>query len=152
MEIATLMQDGTALEAQRADVAVSRSRTPAIYVPRRSHIGGLAGVPAGAAIVGTPQGDGMVAIDVEMEPEVEPQEGIWNHWTVVAAARHLADDEETARVRQTRLVSEAALVEVGQFVGGQVLLDNTAKRVELSRWIQAGRADFVVERPFPHQS
>jgi hypothetical protein len=131
---------------------VARSPAPMVYVPRRFRIDGIEGIRPGAAIVGTPQGDGMVAIDVEMEPEVEPQEGIWNHWTVVAAARHLADDEETARVRRTRLVSEAALVQVGQFAGGQVLLDDTDKRVELSRWIQAGRADFVVERPFPHQA
>lgn len=129
-----------------------RSPTPTVYVPRRFRIDGIDGIRPGAAIVGTPQGDGMVAIDVEIEPDVEPREGLWNHWTVVAAARHLADDEETARVRQTRLVSEAALVQVGQFAGGQVLLDDVDERVELSRWIQAGRADFVIERPFPHQS
>jgi hypothetical protein len=134
------------------EIDAVRSPTPTVYVPRRFRLDGIEGIRPGAAIVGTPQGDGMVAIDVEMEPEVEPQEGIWNHWTIVAAARHLADDEETARVRQTRLVSEAALVQVGQFIGGQILLDDTDKRVELSRWIQAGRADFVVERPFPHQS
>jgi hypothetical protein len=93
----------------------------------------------------------MVAIEVEIEPDTEPQDGIWNRWAIVAAARHLADDEEAVRVRRTRLVSEAALVEVGQFSGGQVLIDDRARRVELSRWIQAGRADFVVERPFPHQ-
>jgi hypothetical protein len=112
---------------------VFRSSTPNVYVPRRFRIDGIEGIRPGAAIVGTPQGDGMVAIDVEIEAETEPQ------------------DEEAVRVRRTRLVSEAALVEVGQFVGGQVLIDDQSRQVELSRWIQAGRADFVVERPFPHQ-
>jgi hypothetical protein len=130
---------------------VFRSSTPNVYVPRRFRIDGIEGIRPGAAIVGTPQGDGMVAIDVEIEAETEPQDGIWNRWAIVAAARHLAEDEEAVRVRRTRLVSEAALVEVGQFVGGQVLIDDQSRQVELSRWIQAGRADFVVERPFPHQ-
>jgi hypothetical protein len=135
-----------------AELDVVRSPAPTVYVPRRFRIDGIEGIRPGAAIVGTPQGDGMVAIDVEVDSEVEPQEGLWNHWAVVAAARHLADDEDTARARQTRLVSEAALVQIGQFVGGQVLIDDRASRVELSRWVQAGRADYVVERPFPHQA
>jgi hypothetical protein len=136
----------------RVERDVFRSSTPNVYVPRRFRIDGIEGIRPGAAIVGTPQGDGMVAIDVEIEAETEPQGGIWNRWAIVAAARHLAEDEEAVRVRRTRLVSEAALVEVGQFVGGQVLIDDRTRQVELSRWIQAGRADFVVERPFPHQT
>jgi hypothetical protein len=136
----------------RVERDVFRSSTPNVYVPRRFRIDGIEGIRPGAAIVGTPQGDGMVAIDVEIEAETEPQGGIWNRWAIVAAARHLAEDEEAVRVRRTRLVSEAALVEVGQFVGGQVLIDDGTRQVELSRWIQAGRADFVVERPFPHQT
>jgi hypothetical protein len=135
----------------RVELDVLRSSTPSVYVPRRFRIDGIEGIRPGAAIVGTPQGDGMVAIDVEIEADTEPQDGIWNRWAIVAAARHLADDEEAVRVRRTRLVSEAALVEVGKFAGGQVLIDGRTRRVELSRWIQAGRADFVVERPFPHQ-
>ena len=135
----------------RTEINVLRSPTPTVFVPRRFRIDGIEGIRPGSAIVGTPQGDGMVAIDVEIEPDVEPRDGLWNHWAVVAAARHAADDEDTARVRQTRFVSEAALVEIGRFAGGQVLLEGRAGRTELSRWIQAGRADFVVERPFPHQ-
>jgi hypothetical protein len=136
----------------RVERDVFRSSTPNVYVPRRFRIDGIEGIRPGAAIVGTPQGDGMVAIDVEIEAETEPQGGIWNRWAIVAAARHLAEDEEAVRVRRTRLVSEAALVEVGQFVGGQVLIDDGTRQVELSRWIQAGRTDFVVERPVPHQT
>jgi hypothetical protein len=139
-------------QKQILEIDAVRSQTPAVYVPRRFRIDGIEGIRPGAAIVGTPQGDGMVAIDVEMEPDVDPHDGLWNRWAVVAAARHLADDEEAARVRQTRLVSEAALVQIGRFAGGQILIDDRASRIELSRWIQAGRADFVVERPFPHQS
>ena len=135
----------------RVEVDVIRSATPIVYVPRRFRIDGIEGMRPGSAIVGTPQGDGMVAIDVEIEADVEPEDGIWNRWANIAAARHMADDEEAARVRQTRFVSEAALVEIGLFAGGQVLIGDRARRAELSRWIQAGRADYVVERPFPHQ-
>ena len=145
------MSGGQAGVESMLELEVFRSSTPSVYVPRRFRIDGIEGIRPGAAIVGTPQGDGMVAIDVEIEADTEPQDGIWNRWAIVAAARHLADDEEAVRVRRTRLVSEAALVEVGQFAGGQVLIDDRTRRVELSRWIQAGRADFVVERPFPHQ-
>ncbi len=134
-----------------ADLDAVRSPTPAVYVPRRFRIDGIDGILSGAAIVGTPQGDGMVAIDVESDPDIEPQGDVWNLWAETAARRHAADDEEIARLRRTRLVSEAALIQIGQFVGSQVLIDDAEKEAELSRWLQAGRADYVVERPFPHQ-
>ncbi len=133
------------------DLDATRSPTPSIYVPRRFRIDGIEGIESGAAIVGTPQGNGMVAIDVEAEPEVEPQPEAWSSWAARAAQRHSADDEEVVRLRHTRLVSEAALVQVGQFVAGEILIDDSEKGAELQRWIEAGRADFVVERPFPHQ-
>jgi hypothetical protein len=145
------MSEGQTAVQDRAELDVVRSSTPSVYVPRRFRIDGIEGIRPGAAIVGTPQGDGMVAIDVEIEADTEPQGGIWNRWAIIAAARHLADEKEATRLRHTRLVSEAALVEVGKFAGGQVLIEDRARRVEVSRWIQAGRADFVVERPFPHQ-
>jgi hypothetical protein len=145
------MSEGQVAVQDRVELDVVRSSTPSVYVPRRFRIDGIEGIRPGAAIVGTPQGDGMVAIDVEIEADTEPQGGIWNRWAIIAAARHLADDEEATRLRHTRLVSEAALVEVGKFAGGQILIEDRARRVEVSRWIQAGRADFVVERPFPHQ-
>jgi hypothetical protein len=134
------------------EVDAIRSPTPTVYVPRRFRLDGIEGIQTGAAIVGTPQGDGMVAIEVEAEPGVEPQPEVWSSWAAGAAKRHVSDDEEVARRRQTRLVSEAALVPVGQWVGGEVLIDDSRMGAELSRWIQAGRADYVVERPFPHQA
>jgi len=140
------MQDGTALEAQRADVAVSRSRTPAIYVPRRTHIGGLAGVPAGAAIVGTPQDDGMVAIDVAATHYVEPTPAVWGRWVGEAARAHTASEDDLfADEGQTVLVPEDQLVEVGRYDTGQVLVGNDAIGGRLSAWIEAGRAAFAAE-------
>jgi hypothetical protein len=144
MDVATLIQDGTTLEAQRADVDVSKSRTPAIYVPRRTHIGGLAGVPAGAAIVGTPQGDGMVAIDVAATQYVDPTPAIWGRWVAEAARSHIAgEDDFFADEGDTMLVSEEELIEVGRFDTGQVLVRNDAVGGRLSAWIEAGRAAFA---------
>lgn len=145
------MWEATQEAVRGEEIEAVRSSTPAVYVPRRFRIDGIDGIRPGAAIVGTPQGDGMVAIDVEVDPDVEPRDGLWNHWAVIAAARHVADDEDSARTRRTRFVSEAALVQIGRFGGGQVLLEGQPARAELSRWIQAGRAEFVVERPFPHE-
>lgn len=138
-----------------------RSRTPIVYVPRRFRIGGIEGIRTGAAIVGTPQGDGMVAIDVESTLYVEPNPEAWTTWVAEAARRHTTDDEqlEVGEERQTRLVSEAALVEIGQCMQGHVRIDDPSQGAELSRWLQAGRADYVVEGgvpqdvegPFPHE-
>jgi hypothetical protein len=146
MEIATLMQEGTALEARRADAAVTKSRMPAIYVPRRTHIGGLAGVAAGAAIVGTPQGDGMVAIDIAATQYVDPTPAIWGRWVAEAARAHIAaEDDLFADEERTRLVSEDELVEVGRYDTGQVLVANDAVGGRLSAWIEAGRAAFAAD-------
>ena len=133
------------------EIEIFRSPTPTVYVPRRFRIDGIEGIRPGSAIVGTPQGDGIVAIDVEMETDIEPEDGFWNRWAAIAAARHLADEEEATRLRHTRFVSEAALVPIGRFADGQVLVQGSWGRNELSRWIEAGRAEFVTERPFPHQ-
>jgi hypothetical protein len=146
MEIATLFQEGTVLEAQRADVDVSKSRTPAIYVPRRTHIGGLAGVPAGAAIVGTPQGDGMIAIDVASTQYVDPTPAIWGRWVAEAARAHIASEDDLfADEEHTMLVSEDQLIEVGRYDTGQVLVGNDAVGGRLSAWIEAGRAAFAAD-------
>jgi hypothetical protein len=136
-----------------AEQAAVRSRTPCVYVPLRFRIGGIEGIRTGAAIVGTPQGDGMVAIDVDWAPGMEPDYEIWAAWAAEAGRRHIGE-ETSAEVEvdpQTRLVSEAALVEVGRFVDGNVVFDDKDKRAEVARWIQAGRADYVVNAPFPHQ-
>lgn len=132
-----------------------RSSTPAVYVPRRFRIGGIDGVPTGAAIVGTPQGDGMVAIDVVSTAYVEPTPERWSTWIGEACRRHECTDREELQEGEefeTRLVSEAALVEVGECMQGHARIDDPAKGAQLSRWLQAGRADFVAERPFPHEA
>jgi hypothetical protein len=137
-----------------AERTATRSATPFVYVPRRFRIGGIEGIQTGAAIVGTPQGDGMVAIDVESKSEVEPNPEVWTSWVAEAAGRHVSDEPEpsTDNEHRTRFVSEAALVEVGRWIKGHVSIDDAAQGAELSRWIQAGRADYVVEAPFPHES
>jgi hypothetical protein len=139
-------QGGIAATETQLDTV--RSSAPTVYVPRRFRIDGIAGVPTGAAIVGTPQGDGMVAIDVESVSGVEPQPEVWSDWVSEAARRHGQDGGEPP----TRMVSEAALVEVGRTIRGEVRIDDTASGAAVSRWIQAGRADFLVEAPFPHET
>jgi hypothetical protein len=136
-----------------AEQAAIRSSTPSVYVPLRFRIGGIEGMRTGAAIVGTPQGDGMVAIDVDWAPGVEPDYETWAGWAAEAGRRHAEAAEGHTEVEpQTRLVSEAALVEVGRMAAdGSVTFEDEAKRSELARWIQAGRADYVVNAPFPHQ-
>ena len=132
----------------------TRSHTPTVYVPRRFRIGGIQGIPTGAAIVGTPQGDGMIAIDVVATPYVEPNPEAWANWVAEASEHHTCESEEERHPGErpeTKLVSEAALVEVGQCVQGHVRIDEPEEGARLSRWLQAGRADFVVERPFPHE-
>jgi hypothetical protein len=139
---------GGVARVERLDA--TRSETPTVYVPRRFRIDGIPGIPTGAAIVGTPQGNGMVAIDVEAVSGVEPQPEAWGEWIAEAARRHGGD--EGGEEPSTRMVSEAALVVVGRFVKGEVRIDDTASGAAVSRWIQAGRADFVVEAPFPHET
>jgi hypothetical protein len=141
-----------AIAAPGTEAGLVRSATPKVYVPLRFRVGGIDGVPTGAAIVGTPQGDGMVAIDVETRPNVEPNPEVWSHWVAEAARRHLDDGEDRGWDSQpTRLVSEAALVEIGICVRDRVRIDDAARGAQLSRWIQAGRADYVVDQPFPHE-
>jgi hypothetical protein len=131
--------------AAGVECTVTKSGTPSIYVPRRFRIGGIEGIRTGAAIVGTPQGDGMVAIDVESKPDVEPTPEVWTSWIAEAARRHVSDQAKV------RLVSEAAVVEIGRCIQGRVSINDPANGAQLSRWIQAGRADYVVEAPFPHE-
>jgi hypothetical protein len=134
------------------EAGLLRSATPKVYVPLRFRVGGIDGVPTGAAIVGTPQGDGMVAIDIEIPPYVEPNPEAWSDWIAAAARRHLDEREDPGGGSQpTRLVSEAALVEIGTCVRDRVRIDDAARGAQLSRWIQAGRADYVVDQPFPHE-
>jgi hypothetical protein len=131
------------------ELEARRSETPIIYVPRRFRVGGIEGIRTGSGIVGTPQGDGMIAIDVEWTPYVEPKPEVWGTWIANAARRHFADPEamEEGERRDTRLVSEAALIEVGRCVDGRVWIDEPAQGAQLSRWLEAGRADWVIEGP-----
>jgi hypothetical protein len=136
-------------------VAPLTSRTPTVYVPRRFRIGGIEGIRPGTAIVGTPQGDGMVAIDVQSTPYVEPTPECWSTWVIEAAHRHCTERETLLTEGfepETKMVSEAALVEVGHCFEGKVLIDRPEQGAALSRWLQAGRADHVIEKPFPHES
>lgn len=138
----------------RTELSVTKSRAPTVYVPRRFRIGGIEGIPTGAAIVGTPQSDGMVAIDIESTPYVEPNPEVWSNWVAEAARRHAAEDDELLEEEKppTKMVSEAALIEVGQCIQGHVRIDDPVEGAQLARWIQAGRADYVVEGPFPHEA
>jgi hypothetical protein len=133
------------------EIEAVRSTTPSVYVPRRFRIGGIEGIRTGSAIVGTPQGDGMIAIDVESTAYVEPNPEVWSNWIADAARRHSAKEEELleGERRETRLVSEAALIDVGRFVEGRVLIDEPGQGAQLSRWLEAGRADWVIDGRAP---
>ena len=160
-----ILGQGKTLDAQPPEAAAEaalqkrpayrRSKTPTVYVPRRFRIGGIDGVPTGAAIVGTPQGDGMIAIDVVSTAYVEPNSESWATWVAEACDHHTCEAEELRHPGErpeTKLVSEAALVEVGECIQGHVRIDEPEEGTRLSRWLQAGRADYVVDRPFPHQT
>jgi hypothetical protein len=129
-----------------------RSETPSVYVPRRFRIGGIEGIRTGAAIVGTPQGDGMVAIDIEATAYVEPTTEVWSTWISEAARRHVCDREEhmlMGEESQTRLVSEAALVEVGHWFEGNLVVADSDGQAQITRWLQAGAADYHVDGYLP---
>jgi hypothetical protein len=129
-----------------------RSNSPSIYVPRRSRIGAIEDIRTGAAIVGTPQGDGMVAINVESTAYVEPSMAVWITWLSEAARRHTCDREEQLLMddeSQTRLVSEAGLIEVGRWADGRLDLADDEDRNEITRWIQAGAADYCLDGYLP---
>jgi hypothetical protein len=140
----------TAIAAPDAEKTLVRRRTPSIYVPRRMRIGGLPGVSHGAAIVGTPQGDETVAIDVESTDYVDPNPEIWGVWVAEAARRHLNEDEDSPydEQMQTMVVSEHELVEIGRYEDGCVLVDDVA-RARLSMWIEAGRVAYLSEGHVP---
>ena len=126
-----------------SELTLVKSRTPTIYVPKRFRLGGVPGIRPGAAIVGTPQGGGTVAIDVEATGYVDPTPEVWGNWVAEAARRHCAAedallDEEMA----TRYVSEDELIAVGRYEDCCVLVDELG-RARLSRWIEAGRAAYL---------
>jgi hypothetical protein len=133
----------TAMESAAAQRTVVRSRAPSIYVPRRLRIGGLPGIRHGAAIVGTPQRDGQIAIDVQATEYVDLTPEIWGAWVAEAADLH-ANAELEEELAQTMIVSEHDLVEVGRFEDGCVLVDEVG-RARLSMWIEAGRAAYMAD-------
>ena len=129
-----------------------RSAAPSVYVPRRLRIGGIEGIRAGAAIVGTPQGDGMVAINVESTAYVQPSMAIWITWISEAVRRHCCGREEQLLMdseSQTRLVPEASLLEVGRWEGNRLALVDSSDRDELTHWIQAGAAGYELDGYLP---
>jgi hypothetical protein len=143
-------QGGIAAADERR--TATRSTTPTVYVPLRFRVGGIEGIRTGAAIVGTPQGDGMIAIDVQWVPAVEPNRKVWEAWVAEAARRHAGEEGDPGEdAPLTRFVSEAALVEVGRCVNERVVITDDAAHTQSGRWVQAGRSDFVVDTPFPHQ-
>jgi hypothetical protein len=151
LEATTLPGPDTELASPEAELTLVKSQTPVVYVPRRFRIGGLAGIRHGAAIVGTPQGDGMVAIDVESTPYVDPNPEIWGTWVAEAALRHGTREEELppGEEMQTIIVSEHDLVEVGQYDNGQVVITDEVGGARLSVWVEAGRTAYAAAGPFP---
>jgi hypothetical protein len=137
------MQGATMVTTADSELTLVKSRTPTIYVPKRFRIAALPGIRPGAAIVGTPQGDGTVAIDVEATGYVDPTPEVWGNWVAEAARSHCAApdpllDEQMA----TQYVSEDELVAVGRYEDGCVLVSELG-RTRLSRWIEAGRAAYL---------
>jgi hypothetical protein len=131
---------------------VMRSDSPSVYVPRRFRIGGVGEIRTGAAIVGTPQGDGMVAINVEATAYVEPSPAVWITWLCQAVRRHARTGEEQLLMEaeaQTRLVPETALIEVGRWVNDCMVAADPGARDEINRWIEAGAADYHVDGYLP---
>jgi hypothetical protein len=135
--------DASVITAAAPERTVVRSQTPAIYVPRRFRIGGLPGIRHGAAIVGTPQGNGFVAIDVQATQYVDPTQEIWGTWVAEAADLH-TNAELEEELAETMIVSEHDLVQVGHYEDGCVLVDEVG-RARLSMWIEAGRAAYVAD-------
>ena len=126
-----------------SELTVVKSRTPSIYVPRRLRVGGLPGIRHGAAIVGTPQGSGTVAIDVVATDYVDPTPEVWGTWVAEAAQRHVApEDSMLGEAMETQYVSEQELVAVGRYEDGCVLVNEVGRQM-LSRWIEAGRAAYL---------
>ena len=142
------VQAATIIKAPEADFTIVKSQEPSIYVPRRLRIGGLTAIRPGAAIVGTLQGEGTVAIDVESTSYVAPTPQTWSNWVLEAARRHAETEEQLGDAEiETRLVSNEDLVEVGRCENGCVLIDREA-RPQLQAWLQAGRtANFLYEKP-----
>lgn len=143
------VQSATVIAAPENEFAIVKSQSPSIYVPRRLRIGGLPGIRPGAAIVGTLQGEGTVAIDVESTSYVDPTPETWSSWIAEAARRHAATEEQfgDAEEMQTTLVSNQDLVEVGRFENGCVLVDKNGRQ-SLQAWLQAGRtAAYLAESP-----
>ena len=145
------MQDvhaATIVKAPEADFAIVKSQEPTIYVPARLRIGGLTAIRPGAAIVGTLQGEGTVAIDVESTSYVDPTPQTWSNWVLEAARRHAATEDELEDAElETRLVSKEDLIEVGRCENGCVMIQREA-RPRLQAWLQAGRtATMLYEKP-----
>lgn len=132
-----------ATEVQRTPV---RRDKPSIYVPRRTRVGALEGIPHGAAIVGTPQDDETVAIDVECTRYIDPNVGVWAVWIAEAARRHRCGDEEhpPGERTETMIVAEHELVEIGHFEDGCILVSETGRN-RLSSWIDAGRTAHLAD-------
>jgi hypothetical protein len=138
----------TMIKAPEADFTILKNQEPSIYVPRRLKVGGLAAIRPGAAIVGTLQREGTVAIDVEATSYVAPTPETWSSWVAEAARRHAATENELeSEENLTKLVSSQDLIEIGRFVNGCVLVDKDGRQ-RLQAWMQAGRtAAYLADSP-----
>jgi hypothetical protein len=137
----------TMITTAETEFTIVKSQEPAIYVPRRLHIGGITAIRPGAAVVGTLQGEGTVAIDVESTGYVDPTPETWSNWVAEAARRHAETEDELGDSEvETRLVSSEDLIEIGRFENGCVLIAREA-RPRLQAWLQAGRTATYLNEP-----
>jgi len=125
-------------EASGTADAGARRRAVDLFVPRRREGGGLDGVPAGAAVAGTPGPDGLIEIDFERA--TSPTRLAWIAAVGVAWRRRLATrSDDPNRVHPSELTR----------VGGCDELDLTiTDAAALDRWLAADR-DSRLARPWP---
>ena len=116
----------------------ARRRAVDLYVPRRRAGGGLDGVPAGAAVAGTPGPHGLVEIDFERP--TSPSRLGWIAAVGVAWRRRLA-----ARSDDPHRVHPSELVRVGSCDELDLTITDAAA---LDRWLGADRGARLA-RPWP---
>jgi hypothetical protein len=134
------MRQALKLGVARASRAISPTGQVAVYVPRRFKLGALDGVPLGAAIVGTPQTGGKVAIDFQATEWAAPSLHTWSGWVADAACR-LCDDEGDWRRTEA---FERELRLVGYYEDDQVTVLEEGRAV-LWRWIDVGKLAYTTK-------
>jgi hypothetical protein len=107
----------------------ARRRAVDLYVPKRLDGGGLDGVPAGAAVAGTPGPDGLIEIDFELP--TSPTRLGWIAAVGVAWRRRLATrSDEPHRVHPSELIRVGSCDELDLTITDPATLD---------RWLAADR-------------